>query len=141
MTGEPQRYLIFRQSGRIMALELSQVAEVAELTEIWPIPLAPACYPGAMNFHGTIVAVMDLARFFGLPSDSPPEKTIIIDTAIASLALRVEQVLRIVLLSPADVAPPPDEPFAAGVLHLPEGEALLLDAAAIAVRAGETINI
>ena len=36
----------------------------------WPIPGSPLRYVGAMNFHDTIVAVMDMAAFLGLPSST-----------------------------------------------------------------------
>ena len=51
------KYLHFTLSGRQYAFDLAQVLEVVEQPAIWPIPLAPQCYHGAMNFHGTIVAV------------------------------------------------------------------------------------
>jgi chemotaxis signal transduction protein len=60
MSGALRKYLIFTLAGQRFALDLAQVAEVVEQPATWPIPLAPSCYRGAMNFHGTIVAVMDL---------------------------------------------------------------------------------
>ena len=89
------KYLIFTLSGRHYAFDLAQVLEVVEQPAIWPIPLAPHCYHGAMNFHGTIVAVMDLAMFLGLPMGHGSDKLIVLDTRIAALAFSVEAVTRI----------------------------------------------
>ena len=140
MTGASRKYLIFLLAGRRFAFDLTQVAEVEEQPVTWPIPMAPRCYPGAMNFHGTIVAVMDLAMFLGLPGNHDAEKLIVLDTGIASLAFLIERVIRIASVDQADVREGTDEAFATARLNLPDGEATLLDAAAIAEQAGEAIN-
>lgn len=140
MSEAARKYLIFTLSGKRFAFDLAQVAEVEEPSDSWPIPMAPRCYAGAMSFHGTIVAVMDLATFLELPGTHTTEKTIVLDTRIAALAFQVEQVIRIVTVDQADMRESSDQPFATAHLHLPDGDAALLDAVAIATRAGETIN-
>jgi purine-binding chemotaxis protein CheW len=141
MTGTVHKYLVFTLSGRRYAFDLAQVAEVVEQPAIWPIPLAPPCYNGAINFHGTIVAVIDLEMFLGLPGGHGPEKVIVLDTRIAALAFCVEGISRIAPQAQAGLCNlSGEEPFALGQLNLPEGKAVLLDAAAIADHAAETIN-
>jgi chemotaxis signal transduction protein len=140
MSAESRKYLIFELAGRRFAFDLAQVAEVVEQPVTWPIPMAPRCYQGAMNFHGTIVAAMDLAMFLGLADSRISEKTIVLDTRIASLAFLVERVVRIVSVDASDLREGSEETFATGKLNLPDGDALLLDAAAVAARAEETIN-
>jgi purine-binding chemotaxis protein CheW len=135
-----RKYLIFCMSGRLFAFDLSQVAEVSEPQATWPVPAVPVCYRGAMNFHGSIVAVMDLAAFMGFPAIHVQEKLIILDTGIAALAFLVERVLRIVAGHQAELGDAPEESFATALIVLPEGEATLLDAEAIATRAAERIN-
>ncbi|MHB8120650.1 MAG: chemotaxis protein CheW [Desulfuromonadaceae bacterium] len=126
-TNNDSRFLIFRLQGSLYALDLAQTAEVADLTQLWPIPLAPPCYSGAMSFHGDIVAVMNLTLFLGLSGDSKPEKIIILHQSIASLALLVDSVVRIVSADGATSTPTTDSKFSAATLTLPEGTALLLD--------------
>lgn len=140
MTDISRKYLIFTLAGRRFALDLAQVAEVEELPVTWPIPMAPRCYTGAMSFHGTIVAVMDLAMFLELAGNDGTEKVIVLDTRIASLAFLVERVIRISSVDQTDVWEDTDEPFSTAQLKLHDGAATLLDAVAIAVRAGESIN-
>lgn len=140
MTSAARKYLIFTLTGRRFALDLAQVAEVEEQPLSWPIPLAPRCYIGAMSFHGTIVAVMDLAQYLGLSDNQAAEKVVVLDTRIASLAFLVERVIRIASVDQADIREGTDGAFAPAQLLLPDGEAILLDAEAIAERAGETIN-
>ena len=95
MNDTAPKYLIFTLSGRRYAFDLAQVAEVVERPATCPIPLAPTCYHGAMNFHGTIVAVMDLAALLGLPGEHDAEHTIVLDARIAALAFSVETIIRI----------------------------------------------
>jgi chemotaxis signal transduction protein len=140
MTGISRKYLIFLLAGRRFAIDLTQVAEVEEQAITWPIPMAPRCYAGAMNFHGTIVAVMDLAMFLGFSGNYSMEKAIVLDTRIASLALLVERIIRISSVDQEDVLEDKKEFFAIARLRLSDGDAILLDAVAIAERAGETIN-
>jgi len=141
MSDTAHKYLIFTLSGRRYAFDLAQVAEVVESPATCPIPLAPACYHGAMNFHGTIVAVMDLAAFLGLPGGHDAEQAIVLDARIAALAFSVETIIRITPQGQAELSGEPGtEPFAVGQLNLPEGRAILLDGAAMAEKAAETIN-
>lgn len=141
MTEAARKYLIFTLSGRCYAIDLAQVAEVVEQPATWPIPLAPPSYIGAMNFHGTIVAAMDLALFLGLPGGHGSDKLIVLDTRIAALAFSVEDITRITPQGQTELSGNTgDEAFALGLLDLPEGKVILLDAAAIAEHAAETIN-
>jgi len=141
MTENGRKHLIFTLSGKRYAFDLTQVAEVIENPAVWPIPLAPASYPGAINFHGTIVAVLDLALFIGHPQGNGTGKVIVLDTRIAALAISVESIIRITPLGQGVLsAITVDETFARGQLDLPEGKAVLLDAVGIAEHAAETIN-
>ncbi len=141
MNDGAQSFLIFTLSGARYAVALPQVAEVIDRAVTWPIPLAPGYYHGAMNYHGSIVAVMDLAHFLGRGAGSATGKVIVLTPGIASLAFMVESIVRITPLGQADLLDAVgDHPFAAGELILPEGRAILLDAEGIATRAAETIN-
>lgn len=141
MTRKQHGYLLFTLQGRPFAVNLLQVAEVDEPPITSPIPGKSLCYAGAMNFHDTIVAVMDLASFLGLPSYYDQEKVIVADPRIASLAFLVERVIRIAPPEQAAMGEAPDVPCASALLYLPEGECPLLDVAAIAQRAAEAINL
>lgn len=128
MTGHNRKFLIFSLQGTFYGLDLKQVAEVLDPPQTWPIPLAPPCYSGAMNFHGDIIAVMNLQLFFGLSVSTPPEKVIVLHQEVASLAFLVDTVVNIISEDELSIMPPPPvNPFAAAMLALPDGEAILLD--------------
>lgn len=142
MTESAQKYLIFTLHGRRYAFDLSQIAEVDEPLPTWPIPGAPPCYAGAMNFHGAIVAVMDLAAFLGFSGEQRLDKVVVLNSGIADLAFQVERVERIVSADQVELGNQV-QLITAGIssrsLSLAEGDALLLDAAQLAQEATERI--
>lgn len=140
MSGDGQRYLLFTLSGYRFALDLLQVAEVCEPCPLWPVPAAPPCFPGAMNHHGAIVAVVELATLMGLPRQAAAEKLVVLRQDGAALAFPAERVLAIVPAERAERCAGEGEPCASGRLRLPGGEATLLDAALIVQLATERLD-
>lgn len=127
MTTQVRKFLIFSLQGSLYALDLAQVAEVSDPPQMSPIPLAPVCYSGALNFHGDIVAVMNLALFLGLTGGSHPGKIIVLRREAASLAFLVDTVVRIVSEEEVSASTQIDKGFAAATLALSDGEVIQLD--------------
>ena len=93
---DTHRYLLFTLQGDTYAIDLQQVAEVVEVPAMSPIPRAPAYYIGAMNSHGSIKAVLDVARMQYTGSTDPGGKIIVLEDRVAGLALLVDGVLSVV---------------------------------------------
>ena len=127
MPSHSRKFLVFSLRGALYALDLAHVAEVCDPLKISPIPMAPACYSGVLNFHGNIVAVLDLRSFLGLTGCTPPEKIIVLQQKVASLAFLVDTAHRIISEDETSFSTPPDIRFAATKLILCDGEAILLD--------------
>lgn len=135
-----RRLLIFTMNGDKYALELEQVAEIMEAPTLSPIPRAPLHFTGAMNFHGGIVPIVDLARFLDLGDTSHGGRVLVLDRGIGNLALLVERVEGIF---PGDMVleeHPPDMEMAAKILQLPDGEIRLLSPEKIVDRLEDGIN-
>lgn len=142
MTAREQKFLIFAQSGRRYAFDLAQVAEVEEPQVTWPIPGAPDCYAGAMNFHGAIVAVMDLATLLGHARGAGQEKLIVLDGGLASLAFLVDRVERIVPAEQVEIGEPlqgAEGRFSVRELSLADGVVTLLAAEELVLAAEELL--
>lgn len=60
--------LEFRLARDRYALETRHVAGVLPLFELAPVPCTPAFIAGVVNVRGRITAVIDLQKFFGLPT-------------------------------------------------------------------------
>jgi len=91
-----RRLLVFTLRDEKYALDLREVAEVLEPTPTFPIPRAPRFFSGIINFHGSLVAVLDLAMFFGGKPGTAAGKILVADRNIANLAFQVDAVENIV---------------------------------------------
>ncbi len=94
----------FELASEHYALPLAQVQEVSLLREVTPVPCAPSFVVGLMNLHGEIRAVIDLKKFFDLPSKGLTELNKIIlvqhdDLCLGILADAIRGVRRIPLAS------------------------------------------
>ena len=58
----------FLLAGERYAIESSWVREVYPLKDLTPLPGSPPFIPGIINVRGQIVSVVDLKKFFDLPS-------------------------------------------------------------------------
>jgi chemotaxis signal transduction protein len=91
-----RRFLIFTLRGKQYSVNAGDLSEVMETAATFPIPRAPRCYLGVMNFHGVPTPVLDLASFlFGDPPTGPGN-LLVLDHRFGSLALRIDTVVRIV---------------------------------------------
>lgn len=95
MNGRQSQFLVFLSHGERFALRLEDIAEVMESFTAFPIPNAPPCLIGVINFHGSAVPVLDLAAFLHGTPPCGSGAILVLDHAIASLALRVDAVERI----------------------------------------------
>lgn len=128
MDAQSRRFLIFTLQTSLYALDLNHVAEVSDPLQAWPIPKAPSHYIGAINFHGDVVAVMNLSLFLGLSETIIPGKLVVVRPEIAALAFLVDAVIKI---APEEevifISAPSGNTFEAARLSTPSGEAVLLD--------------
>jgi purine-binding chemotaxis protein CheW len=93
---DASRYLLFTLRDSPYAIDLQQVAEVIEPPPLCPIPRAPAHFIGAMNSHGNIKPVLDLALMLNQGRCSPAPKVMVLEDRLANLAIQVDGVLAII---------------------------------------------
>jgi len=107
------QYITFRLGDELFAINVAQVREVLDLTEITKVPTAPVYMRGVVNVRGSAIPVVDLRRRFGLP---PTAETV--NTRILVLELEIEgesavlggiadSVNEVIELDPAQINPPP----------------------------------
>jgi purine-binding chemotaxis protein CheW len=125
--------LVFRLGEELCALEVAHIQEVLESPRYHYIPLAPANFPGAINFHGSILPVLDLGACLGLPGDQQNGRIIVLAASLCPLALAVTAIQRIVPLDADALLPSPQDGRLAGCSRAAfslDGEIInLLDAA------------
>ena len=129
MTPSTQRLLVFDVQGSRYALTLEEVAEVLDPLPTFPIPRAPLYFHGAINFHGRIVSVLDLAAYLRLGTSLPEGKTVVLDHNLANLALKVGLHVNIVSTDIVLEEEAGSSPLVGKVLIMADGEVQLLDVA------------
>ena len=126
MTTVPGRIVLFRLAGERLAFDLATVSEVSELPVTYPIPMAPPYFRGVMNSHGSLVSLLDLARFLGKGSGRKEGKVLGLDRRLADLAFWVDDVERIILAEGVISEREGDGPYLERFLTIDDGEVGLL---------------
>lgn len=63
-----EQVIVFRLHDELFGFGIPLINEIIEVAPLNPVPKTPNFMAGAINYHGKIVAVLSLARFFNLPS-------------------------------------------------------------------------
>ena len=119
--------VVFVIEGQRYALNLSVVERVLPMTEVSPLPEAPAVALGVINIHGQVIPVLDIRRRFGLPAHDYGLDThlLVARTTRRTLALPVDEVLRVQEIATEDVTLPetvlPGIGRVEGIVTLPDG--------------------
>jgi purine-binding chemotaxis protein CheW len=113
MITETSQYMTFKLGNELFALNVSQVREVLEVSQITKVPTAPEYMRGVVNVRGQAVPVVDLRRRFGLPKadDTVNTRVIVMEleldgetTVLGGIADSVHEVIE---LEPGNINPPP----------------------------------
>jgi purine-binding chemotaxis protein CheW len=99
----------FSLDDRMLALPLSVVARTLFSVEVTALPSAPAIVAGVINYHGTIVPVVDLRVRFGAPRQeiNLSDMFILIHTPKRMLAVIASSVTGV--LKPSGAVTPAEE--------------------------------
>jgi len=88
--------LVFGLGDELYGLDVIDIQEIVERPVIHYIPRAPEQLLGAVNFHGSIIPVLDLAVFLGFPPGELSPRVVVLPFQLCSLALAVHSTQRIV---------------------------------------------
>jgi len=102
------RVLIFVQGGEHYAIPVSCVRQGLAEARITPLPCVPAHYRGVINLRGRILSVLDLRRFWGLPSEdvTGPTRVLVVQAGALELAVLVDDVHYLAAIPLHKIAPP-----------------------------------
>jgi purine-binding chemotaxis protein CheW len=113
MITETRQYMTFKLGDELFALDVAQVREVLEVSQITKVPTAPSHMRGVVNVRGQATPVVDLRLRFGLPKGTDGVHTRIIvmeldldgeTTVLGGIADSVHEVIE---LEPGNINPPP----------------------------------
>ena len=97
--------LLFRLGEELYGLEVAKIQEVVDSPVLYYIPRASEHFLGAINFHGIILPVLDLADYLGFTRHQRDNRVIVLVSDLCSLALAVTSVGKIVTCDPDALLP------------------------------------
>lgn len=110
---ETAQYITFKLGDELFAINVAQVREVLELSQITRVPTAPEYMRGVVNVRGKAIPVVDLRLKFGLPTvaDTVNSRIVVMEldldgevTVVGGIADSVHEVIE---LEPSQINPPP----------------------------------
>lgn len=113
MITDTRQYITFKLGDELFAIDVAQVREVLEVSQITKVPTAPGYMRGVVNVRGQATPVVDLRQRFGLPGapDTVHTRIIVMEldldgeaTVLGGLADSVHEVIE---LEPGSIGPPP----------------------------------
>jgi purine-binding chemotaxis protein CheW len=101
--------LLFNLGDDVYGLEIEALQEIVENPMLHFVPQAKGVLRGAINFHGRILAVIDLPDLLGIANARRDARAVVLSPEYKSLVLTVSGILRIVTLDLTDLQPPPED--------------------------------
>lgn len=107
--GKEIQLVVFRLAGEEFGLDIAQVREIIRMQGITPMPQAPEFIEGVINLRGQIIGVMDLAKRFGLKSQTKTEKSriVVVEIKENTVGLIVDEVPEVLRISEGQIDPTP----------------------------------
>ena len=110
-TGEMIQVVNFRLRDEEFGVEIGSVREITKVADISHIPNAPSFIQGVTNLRGQVMAVIDLAKQFGLaPQENLPESARIVVTAVngQTVGMLVDEVPEVLKIPEENIEPTPE---------------------------------
>lgn len=110
-TGEMIQFVNFRLRDEEFGVEIGSVREITKVADISHIPNAPSFIQGVTNLRGQVMAVIDLAKQFGLaPQENLPESARIVVTEVngQTVGMLVDEVPEVLKIPEENIEPPPE---------------------------------
>ena len=113
MITQISQYMTFKLGDELFAINVAQVREVLEVSQITKVPTAPDYMRGVVNVRGKAIPVVDLRLRFGLPrgADNVHTRIIVMEleldgeqTVLGGIADSVHEVIE---FEPGNINPPP----------------------------------
>jgi len=103
------QFLTFLLEGELFGIPVSAVREINRVTDVTPVPKAPAFVKGVMNLRGKIIPVIDLRLKFEMQASDFTRDTciVVIETPEGQMGNIVDAVKEVVEFDAAEIEPAP----------------------------------
>jgi purine-binding chemotaxis protein CheW len=143
----PRQLVVFHLDEWRYALHLADVRRIVMVTEITPLPKAPAIVAGVVNYQGRIIPVIDIRKRFNLPARETrlSDHLVLAATSRRSVALVADAVSGVVERPESEITAPdkivPGLEYVEGVLKLDDGLILIHNLEKfLSIEEGETLE-
>ncbi len=104
------KYLLFGLHDERYGIHISRIREIVGNKTTTPVPRTPDHVRGIANLRGTLLTIMCLRTYFGLPRPEDTKETCILvldtaDTASEAVGLLVDRVFEVVDIDPDQIRP------------------------------------
>lgn len=105
--------LSFMLDNQWFGVEISGIQEVLEFRQITKVPRTPEFMLGVINLRGKMIPVVNLGKYFDMPTKSPTPDTCIIiihvdiDDELTPLGIMADEVKEVVDIATKDISPSP----------------------------------
>lgn len=137
LSGEEVQLINFRLGNEEFGADIGLVREITRITDITHMPEVPSFIQGVINLRGQIIAVIDLAKQFGLsPRETLPQSARIVVAEVhgQTLGILVDEVPGVLKIPRENIEPAPepirsklDKDYISGVGKLENRLIILLD--------------
>jgi purine-binding chemotaxis protein CheW len=110
-TGGLIQLVNFRLRDEQYGIDIGSVREITKVTDITHIPEAPSFIQGVTNLRGQIIAVIDLAKQFGLSSQQGPSasaRIVVTEVNGQTVGILVDEVPGVLNLPGENIEPTPE---------------------------------
>lgn len=131
------RVLLLRAGSREFALETAALLEVVDAPAVHAVPGARRLLLGAVNLHGRVLPVVDLALLVGEPGETPDPRLVALEAGDEVLVFAVSALDRMAAFETDELQLPPvgeEGELLAGVMEFEGRWVGLLDPRALAER-------
>jgi purine-binding chemotaxis protein CheW len=100
--------LVFVRGQERYAIPVAYVMQGLTTPQVTPLPCVAAHFRGVINVRGRILSVLDIRRFWRLPTEDPPgpPKLIVVKAGSLEFAIMADDVLEMVSIPLQEVTPP-----------------------------------
>jgi purine-binding chemotaxis protein CheW len=140
--GERVPLSIIQLGGERFGVGLDVVREFSHLRRVTQIPCCPPHIVGNMNLRGDILTLADIRSLLNIPASSAAAEVMVVESGDLHIGVPVDQVLEVIYLRPADIAPMPaasqeeKDEYCKGMARYGEGMVSILDMQKILAKGG-----
>lgn len=90
-------------------IPVTQVREIVRVPPITRVPNGPTFLEGVINLRGQVIPVMDLRKHLGIEGTTETRRSRVVVSELGrhTVGLMVDAVSEVVMISTADIEPPP----------------------------------